>query len=171
MDDFVLKGVAECRIRSTGPSNYHFVASIPKMVLACMVTSMGELGLNVVNLHDDWLGSIPGDGPTVAVSVYHDDFVTEALVTTLAANKIPLLAVISADPERDYFSGGISYIYDPITRVYQGRSRGRESVFCYRASPYAKYWSVEGATVAMRTLALAASERLVLFYPSDVSTK
>lgn len=173
---FALPGEAQLRCSLSGIDdprlNRHVLASLPKMALAALADALGR-EYNVTNIFDDWYPSISkGPRPTVAVSIYHDDAITEGLVLRLAEHRIPLLAVISADPRRPYESGGVVYDFDPDHIVYRGRSAGRSDNFKYRPSPFASYLTMQlGMGVCMRTLCQVDGERLVLFAPGEVETR
>lgn len=122
--------------------NRHIVSSLPKCAAAALFDALGEQ-YNITNLNNDWYPSISrGIRPTIAVSIYNDDAINENLVMRLMARKIPLLAVLSANPCRPYRNGGITYDYDEKELVYIGRSDGRTDTFRYRASPYAGFLSL-----------------------------
>lgn len=98
----------------------------------------------MVNLFEqDWYKTTWRKGrPTVAVAIYHDDAIDHGLVERLGAAHIPLIAVISGDPQRPYRNGGITYDYDEENHVYIGHSAGRADNFKYRPSPFARLRSV-----------------------------
>lgn len=127
-----LGAVASFRKANPAKINHHRVNSIPKCICAGMALALADMGFNVCDIYHTWLGNMGNaQGPTVAVAIYDDLLTDSALARACIARNIPLLAVISADPQRPYHSGGITYDYDPVTRRYQGRSLGRKDSFVY----------------------------------------
>ena len=143
-------------------TNLHAGASYIKYLADMLVRA---LDFSVTRLCNSWESDTSrADRPSIAYSIYHDDLITHALIDQLAANRIPALCVISDDPKRNYFAGGISYQYDEASGVYTGTSLGRPDIHSYRASEFAKYYTYHTANYSMTTLAHFCGQRLVLFY-------
>lgn len=138
---FSMPGQANYRFvfDGTPETNLHAGASYVKYLADMLVRA---IPFSCTRLCNSWESDTTDPSlPSIAYTVYHDDIVTHDLVDSLACNRIPLLAVISDDPQRNYFAGGITYTYDSATRVYTGSSAGRRDLHTYRASEFAKYYS------------------------------
>lgn len=87
-----------------------------------IANALSKNGCEIIDCCGSWLGDLPpGDGVTglvdkpgrVLFAIHGDDLIVESFVRSAVSANLPLFAVISADPEKPYFDGGVDYEYDP----------------------------------------------------------
>lgn len=150
---------------SDAQPNAHGGASYIKYIADMLVANNREVSFTP--LTSDWTSCTYDPAkPQVAYLVYSDELVDTPLLTLLHSCKVPLLAVITDSPCRDWHAAGISYTYDEEAKVYTGRSAGRGDYFTFKPSPFAKYNYYCDRLWEMRTVAQFAGQRLVYFSPN-----